>query len=411
MGKAMIFSLPFYSHVKPTLPLVTELLARGEEVVYYSDEAQRELLHGYGVEFRSYGETQGLFLDNDPGIYLSNTSLMLEHLVSGVIGKSKTVLNAILSEVLADPPDYILRDCDAFWGRTIGELLDLPVACYSPTFAISRDLFEKDPMFMIRNVFKIKDGESKQPPSVQELDREAAEIAMRHQVRGFGLVDAFSGNEPLTLVFTSKEFQPHADALDERFVFMGPPFPAEMTESCLRLEKREREGQPLIYISFGSIYTDRPEFYRTCLEAFKDAEARIILSVGKNVDLSLIGEPPAHITVRRFVPQLEILREADLFISHGGYNSVCEALLFGVPMILIPQGADQFAIADRLDELEAGVYIREPELSPERLKEIAWRTLNDIRIRTRARELGLTFSGSGGAAKGVDALFEYVGSF
>ncbi|WP_379127433.1 macrolide family glycosyltransferase [Paenibacillus sp. sgz500958] len=408
MGKVMIFSLPFFSHVKPTLPLVAELLARGEEVVYYSDEGYRELLQDYDVTFRSYGDMQGLFTDNDPGIYLSNPRMMLEYLVPGVIGKSKTVMNAVLPEVMADPPDYILRDCDAYWGKQIGELLDLPVACYILTFAINHRMLEKDPPFLIHNIFKIKAEHYNETVSVGELDKAAEEIAERHNIQGFSLIDAFSGNEELNLVYTSEAFQPHADTFDERFIFLGPLFPGESPVSLRRNIRKKDGGQPLIYISFGSIYTDRPEFYQKCIAAFKDSGAKVIMSVGRNMDLSIFGEPPENIEIRSFVPQLEILRDADVFISHAGYNSVCEAMVFGVPMVLLPQGADQFAIADRLEELGAGLYIRNEEITASQLKEITFETMNNEYIQLNARALGETFFGGGGAARGVDELIQYV---
>lgn len=409
MATVMIFSLPFYSHVKPTLPLVAELLARGETVIYYSDEAFRGLLDGYDVSFRSYGNMQGLFTDNDPGIYLSNPYKMLEYLVPGVIQKSKTVLNAILAEVMAESPDYIIRDCDAYWGRMAGEILEVPVACYILTFAINQTLLEKDPDFLLHQMFKIKENPFRETVSVSELNQAAVSLAKQQHIQDFSLIDAFSGNEELNLVYTSRAFQPHADAFDDRFVFMGPQFPGASPDMlCPELPRHQGEGLPLIYISFGSIYTDRPEFYRTCIEAFRNSEANVMISVGKSIDPSSLGEIPEHITIRNFVPQMEILREADVFISHAGYNSVCEALLFGVPMVLLPQGADQFAIAARLEELGAGVFVRDMKISASRLKEITFDTMSNLEIKAVAEKLGRTFFESGGIAEGVDRLLNHV---
>jgi MGT family glycosyltransferase len=413
MGRVAIFSLPFYSHVKPTLPLVEELISRGEEVIYYSDDAFRSLMADYDVTFRSYGDMQGLFTDNDPGIYLNNPKRMLDYLVPGVISKSKAVLNAILPQVMADSPDYILRDCDAFWGRMLGELLDIPITCYTLTFAMNKELLKRDPEFLIRQVFKIREPEQAGAVSVSELDKYAESIAERHHVRGFGLIDAFSGNEQVNLVYTSKAFQPHAEAFDGRFVFIGPQFPGISPEHLHALQTTPRKQdserkQPLIYISFGSIYTDKLEFYRTCLEAFGDSGARVVMSVGTKTDVALLGEVPSNIQVANFVPQLEILEEADVFISHAGYNSVCESLILDVPMVLLPQGADQFAIASRLEELDAGCYLHDINISAGQLKEITFRTMRNERMRTHARALGCSFKDRTGIVNGVDSLLAFV---
>ncbi len=414
MGKVAIFSLPFYSHVKPSLSLVTELIARGEEVIYYSDESLREELSGYDVIFRSYGDMQGLFTNNDPGIYLSDPKKMLEYLVPGVINKSKIVMNAILPQIMSDPPDYILRDCDAFWGKLIGELLDIPVACYMLTFAINEEMLKRDIHFTMQQVFKIRTSETEIPVSIEELTHIAGTIAMeKYHIPGFSLIDAFSGNESLNLVYASKAFQPHASVFDNQFVFMGPQFP-DIEPSYFQFpyipnpKMDSARQKPLIYISFGSIYTDRPEFYQKCMEAFGDSDVDVIMSVGKHMDINVLGKIPSNIKVFNFVDQIKILEEATIFISHAGYNSVCESLVFGVPMILFPQGADQFAIASRLEELEAGVYIRDMELSIEQLREVTLDAMHDEHMKQRAETLRQSFMDRTGIKDGIDALLAYV---
>ncbi|WP_434751919.1 macrolide family glycosyltransferase [Paenibacillus amylolyticus] len=411
MATVMIFSLPFFSHVKPTLPLVAELLARGETVIYYSDEQYRELLADYNVTFRSYGNMRELFVDeNDPGLYLSNPQTMLEYLVPGVIQKSRLVLNAILADVMAEQPDYIVRDSDAHWGKLIGELLEVPVACYVLTFAINQALLEKDQHFLMHKVFRIQEGYTFAETTASELNLFAAALAEQHHIQGFGLVDAFSGNEELNLVYTSKVFQPHSDVFDHRFVFIGPQFPnvsSQMLQSMRQRTKQDHE-LPLIYISFGSIYTDRLDFYRKCIEAFRDSEAQIIMSVGKSIDPSCLGDIPENMTVHAFVPQLEILSKADVFISHAGYNSVSEALVFGVPLILFPQGADQFAIASRLEELGVGAYVRDISISAADLRDMTFETMRNEKMRAEAVRLGSSFFETGGMVEGVSRILEYV---
>ncbi|HEX6552489.1 MAG TPA: MFS transporter, partial [Ktedonobacteraceae bacterium] len=58
--------------------------------------------------------------------------------------------------------------------------------------------------------------------------------------------------------------------------------------------------------------------------------------------------------MRDFVPQLEILQRAALFITHGGMNSASEGMYYGVPLIVIPQAQDQFYVAKRVTRLKAG---------------------------------------------------------
>ena len=51
MSKVMFFNVPGYGHINPTLPLVEELVNRGEEVIYYSTEKFREKIERTGSHF------------------------------------------------------------------------------------------------------------------------------------------------------------------------------------------------------------------------------------------------------------------------------------------------------------------------------------------------------------------------
>ncbi len=63
------------------------------------------------------------------------------------------------------------------------------------------------------------------------------------------------------------------------------------------------------------------------------------------------------------LPQVAVLRETDIFITHGGLGSIKEALLIGVPMIVIPRYFDQPFNAVRVEHHKVGMALFNNELS------------------------------------------------
>lgn len=83
------------------------------------------------------------------------------------------------------------------------------------------------------------------------------------------------------------------------------------------------------------------DFYRLCFEAFAKTPYTVVLSVGRHIAIADLGALSPNFNVRNHVPQLAVLKQSRLFVTHGGMNSVNEGLFFGVPLMVFPQGADQ----------------------------------------------------------------------
>ncbi|MGX7826015.1 glycosyltransferase [Actinokineospora sp. 24-640] len=97
-------------------------------------------------------------------------------------------------------------------------------------------------------------------------------------------------------------------------------------------------GRPLVYVSFGTIFYRRPDLLRTVITGAAATGARVIAAVG-----DLAGELalPDDVLTAPYLPQREVLERADVFITHGGYNSVAESIRAATPMLVIPLAVDQ----------------------------------------------------------------------
>ncbi|SFC36146.1 glycosyltransferase [Streptomyces aidingensis] len=101
---------------------------------------------------------------------------------------------------------------------------------------------------------------------------------------------------------------------------------------------RTDPGRPVVYVSFGTIFYRRPDLLRTVITGAAATGAQVIASVG-----DLAGELalPDEVLTAPYLPQREVLRRADVFITHGGYNSVAESIRAETPMLVIPLAVDQ----------------------------------------------------------------------
>jgi zeaxanthin glucosyltransferase len=120
---------------------------------------------------------------------------------------------------------------------------------------------------------------------------------------------------------------------------------------------------PLVYVSFGSFLSVRADVLARVVQALRGLPVRVALAVG-SADRAVLGELPAAWLVREFLPQVALLEHAALAVTHGGNNSVTEALTAGVPMLVLPFSTDQFAGAAAVVDAGVGLALDPNVASP-----------------------------------------------
>lgn len=145
--------------------------------------------------------------------------------------------------------------------------------------------------------------------------------------------------------------------LGESYHFAGPTF--SMDRASLKHD--------LVYVSLGTIFTRDIPFYRLCIEVLKDFTLPAILSIGDKIEAEELGEVPDHIRIETFSNQAAILKDAALFITHGGMASVHEAVYTSTPMIVIPAIPEQVATAESVETLGIGIQLQPGSITGELL--------------------------------------------
>ncbi len=102
--------------------------------------------------------------------------------------------------------------------------------------------------------------------------------------------------------------------------------------------------------------------WRHIIEAFgnKDGYAVVLATCTQDPEALDGLEVPSNFIVRRRCPQLEVLKVADVFITHGGANSMMESISAGVPMLALPYFADQYDNARLVSREGLGLHYDDP---------------------------------------------------
>ena len=134
--------------------------------------------------------------------------------------------------------------------------------------------------------------------------------------------------------------------------------------------------RPTVYLTFGTIWNRDLSIFRLVIEALRD-DVNLVVTVGSTNDPAALGPQPGGVVIRQFIPQHEVLPWCAAAVIHGGSGSMLGALAHGVPLLVIPQGADQWANAARVVTAGAGLCLLRDQVSAEAVREQVLTLLGD----------------------------------
>lgn len=164
--------------------------------------------------------------------------------------------------------------------------------------------------------------------------------------------DAFASHGGTVLYNYPAELAPDRDHPGS--VFLGSALRAEPEDE--EVEQWIASGEPYVYVSFGSFLSVRGDVLARVAAALRRAGVRAAIAHGSTPAPDL-GDLPSSWLVREYLPQVRLLRDARAAVTHGGNNSVTEALSQGVPLVVLPFSTDQFAGAAAIERARTGVAL------------------------------------------------------
>jgi MGT family glycosyltransferase len=367
--------------------VVAELVRRGWRVSYATHERfTRAVADAGGTLVPTQGDLPSPppFTDFDPDRF---ADLLLRF-----VADARVNVPRLEAHFQQDPPWAVCYDSASLTGRVLARRLGLPDVALVPNLASNE---QYSPFGGFASSFLGQDQPALQRAR-QAMQDFAAEQGLEPQARPMAGPPA-----SLNIVFIPREFQPAADTFDDRFRFVGPS-----------LGRREddpgwlpvADGGPVLFISLGTAFNDRPDFFRMCLQSFGDGAWQVAMAVGERVDPGGLGPVPRNVEVRPCFPQLAVLRHAHAFVSHAGMNSTMESLHYAVPLVTVPQMPEQEANARRVEELGLGRRLVPRGLTPELLRATVDEVAADERIRANLAAMQTSLRKAGGSVAAADAI-------
>lgn len=321
--KILMINLPYSGHTNPTRPLTEMLVRRGHHVTYINAESFRSKIEKTGARFVPY---------RDFPAGLSDQQIKLRCFRAAY----RTAME------LDEHFDILIYEMFFYPGIDIAQRKGIPCVRQFSQPAWPQGIMEQaSPVFRV---------------SAKLIESQVMNRHNRKQmnIRKRSMAEAIINDKPdFNIVYVPEAFQRHREDFGSDFAFAVPP---QQPRSCDTVIPYAQMHHPIVYISLGSIISNRG-FCKACIRSFGGKDMSVILNTG-NIAPESLGRIPENIYAYSFVPQIEVLSHTDVFLTHCGMNSVNESLLAGVPMVAMPFVNDQTENAKRIVELGIGKRVR-----------------------------------------------------
>jgi MGT family glycosyltransferase len=301
---------------------------------------------------------------------------MYEHVFGGVTARRAVPDLLALAETWR--PDLVVHDSSEFGGVVAAELLDVPHAQVEVHATGSRP----DTLRMV----------------YEPLQRLRAGFGLPERPIQ-GLIDEYLGLTPFPPSLTAAS-SPVAPT--NHYVRVLPADSTDTLPSWID----QIGSRPLVYVSLGTVQSVRRgrEIFPRVLEGLSNIDAEIVLTIGHDLDPAVLGPQPVSVHVERFLPLGALLARCSLVVFHGGSGTLGHTIAHGLPMVIIPLGADMPENAARSAELGVHRSLDPQELAPDAIRGVVLDVLQTPSYRQKAECLREEFDRLPGVETAVELL-------
>jgi len=383
---------PFMGHVNPTLSLGKALLERGHEVAWQSVDEHLGTMIPYGGQY--FGVRAAAYASDgqDHDDYRNKISSKNVTGIESVkflyeevlIPLNRYMYQGIKACVAAYKPDIIIHDHQLFSGAIVA--LQQGVKYATSVTAPAAIKMQQD-----------------LPGVSQWEDRQI--IDLQHELN-LRVDDSVACSPTLTLIYTSPEFFGDVEP-KKGYRFVGPSItnrPTHYPFDWVAFGNLKYPKKVLVSIGTTFDHTSKKEFFSKVIAALGGQEMAVVVVS----DPDLFDMWPSNFYVAHKIPQLTLLPLMDAVICHGGHNTVCESLMNGIPLVVVPIAYDQSYVAGRVVATACGIRLNYKRFKADQLNAAVKQVLHNAAFKEAALEQKEIFEQCGGVATAADLLEHHV---
>ena len=367
--KVLFTTHPAYGHFQPLLPLARALRSAGHDVRVAASERFQPVIEAAGLK----GIAAGLnWLEADKStvpdhLKPSPDSTLEEYFAQQFVAAPAELLaHDVVVRAGEWSPDLVVRERTEFGGAIAADALGIPSAAVqvaSPSLITPAVLAAVDAPY---NAARAALGLSE--------DRGLRQLESR-----------------VVLSFSPPELHAPGGPRPSQFLSFRPAPGDQAPDSVLPdWAQRLGEDRPLVYATLGTVFNNPSyelPFFPAVLGALRNEPVDLVVTVGPNVDPRLLGQQPDHVHIVSYLPQGVIVAKAAAIVCHGGFGTLVSAIVAGVPLVVVPFGADQFINAESVGRLAIGLVLEEEEADAERMRSAIRSVLDEPAWRQNIEQL------------------------
>ncbi len=350
-------------HFHPLVPIAMALERAGHEVAFACSEDNRPALDATGFRLFPAGSSMAeLMPELMPKVMALPEGERGRFVMASTFGGilPERIVPDLISICRDWKPDLLVRDSVEFGGCIAAEYLDLPHA------SVEVGVFFPTP-----------------------LVADMAGLSLQRLRSGLGLPP--DPSLAMLYRYLHLAFVPPS--------YQDPAVPRPPTAHALRHVVFDRSGdevlpawagslsRPVVYATLGLGFNRAVDVFAAVLAGLRDEPGSLVVTVGRNQDPAQFCPQPPNVHVERYIPQSLLFPYCDLVVCHGGWNTVLAALSAGLPLVLLPLGADQPQNAARCAALHVGRVIGVGERTPDGIRAAVREVLADSSYRSNAERM------------------------